>query len=78
MRRVHALFVSSVLLSVTLTATGRLPDQTSLHDGVTRTVYVSVLKGGTPVTDLSADDFVVKEGGKDREITRAEAEARKS
>lgn len=71
MRRVHALFVSSVLLSVTLTATGRLPDQTSLHDGVTRTVYVSVLKGGTPVTDLSADDFVVKEGGKDREIVGA-------
>ena len=71
MRRVHALFVSIVLLSVTLTATGRLPGQTSLHDGVTRTVYVSVLKGGTPVTDLSADDFVVKEGGKDREIVGA-------
>ncbi len=61
-----------MLVSVTLTAAGRLPDQTSLHDGLTRTVYVSVLdKGGVPVTDLSADDFVVKEGGKDREIVGA-------
>ena len=72
MRRVHALFVSSVLVSVTLTAADRLPDQSSLHDGVTRTVYVSVLdRGGIPVTDLSADDFIVKEGGKDREIVEA-------
>ena len=71
MRRVHALFVSSVLLSVTLTATGRLPDQTSLHDGVTRTVYVSVLKRRTPVTDLSAHDSVGTEGAKDREIVGA-------
>jgi Ca-activated chloride channel homolog len=72
MRRVHAVFVSSALVSATLTAAGRLPAQTSLHDGVTRTVYVSVLdKGGVPVTDLSADDFVVKEGGRDREIVGA-------
>jgi VWFA-related protein len=72
MRRVRALFVSSVLLSVTLTAASRLPDQPSLREGVTRTVFVSVLdKGGSPVTDLSADDFVVKEGGKGREIVGA-------
>ena len=38
-----------------------------------RTVYVSVTDGkGNPVTDLKADDFKVKEGGKDREIVRAE------
>jgi VWFA-related protein len=38
-----------------------------------RTVYVSVADGkGAPVTDLTAADFKVKEGGKDREITRAE------
>jgi len=67
----NALSVSCVLLSVTLYA-GRLPAQNSLPEGLTRTVYVSVLnKSGAPVTDLSADDFLVKEGGKDREIVRA-------
>jgi VWFA-related protein len=72
MRRVLALFVSGVLFSVSLTAGARLSNQPSLRDGITRTVYVSVLeKGGAPVTDLSADDFVVKEGGKDREIVGA-------
>lgn len=39
----------------------------------TRTVYVSVTDGkGTPVTDLTAANFKVKEGGKEREIVRAE------
>jgi VWFA-related protein len=38
-----------------------------------RTVYVSVADGkGAPVTDLTAANFKVKEGGKDREILRAE------
>jgi VWFA-related protein len=38
-----------------------------------RTVYVSVTDGkGTAVTDLTAQNFKVKEGGKDREILRAE------
>jgi Ca-activated chloride channel homolog len=67
--RLNALIVSSVLLSVTLSASRDLPDQGS---GLTRTVYVTVRdKSGAPVTDLSADDFVVKEGGKDREVVGA-------
>ena len=38
-----------------------------------RTVYVSVVDGkGNPLSDLTAADFKVKEGGKDREIVRAE------
>lgn len=38
-----------------------------------RTVYVSVTDGkGNPVIDLTAESFKVKEGGKDREIVRAE------
>ena len=38
-----------------------------------RTVYVSVTDGkGNAVTDLTAANFKVKEGGKDREIVRAE------
>ncbi len=35
----------------------------------TRTVYVSVTdQAGAPVTDLTAADFTLKEGGKDRAI----------
>jgi VWFA-related protein len=38
-----------------------------------RTIYVSVTDTkGNPVTDLTAQNFKVKEGGKDREIVRAE------
>jgi VWFA-related protein len=38
-----------------------------------RTIYVSVADSkGNPVTDLTAQNFKVKEGGKDREIVRAE------
>ena len=38
-----------------------------------RTIYVSVTDGkGNAVTDLTAQNFKVKEGGKDREIVRAE------
>ncbi|MGH9309161.1 MAG: VWA domain-containing protein [Vicinamibacterales bacterium] len=41
-----------------------------------RTVHVSVTDGkGTAVTDLTAADLVVKEGGKEREIVRAEPAA---
>lgn len=37
-----------------------------------RTVYVTVVDGnGTAVTDLTAADLVVKEGGKEREIVKA-------
>jgi VWFA-related protein len=72
MRRLNTFSVSSVVLSVALSATTRLPDSSSRHDGITRTVFVSVLdKSGAPVTDLAADDFVIKEGGKDREIVGA-------
>lgn len=39
----------------------------------TRTVYVTVQDGkGTPAADLSAADFTLKEGGKDREIVKVE------
>src|SRR4029453_11841355 len=72
MRRLNTFSVLSVVLSVTLSASTRLPDQASLHSAITRTVFVSVLdKSGAPVTDLAADDFIIKEGGKDREIVGA-------
>ena len=39
----------------------------------TRTVYVTAVTGkNTPVTDLTAADFVIKEDGKAREIIKAE------
>jgi VWFA-related protein len=42
-------------------------------EATTRHVYVSALdSNGAPVTDLTAADFSLKEGGKAREITRAE------
>ena len=38
----------------------------------TRTVYVTVTdRAGLPVTDLTAEDFVVKEGGKARDVVAA-------
>jgi VWFA-related protein len=71
MRRLNAMS-AIVLVSVTLSARTGLSDQTSFREGLTRTVFVSVVdKSEVPVTDLSADDFVIKEGGKDREIVGA-------
>jgi VWFA-related protein len=73
MRHVCALSVASILLSLTLSASGpSSTQQAALRDGLTRTVYVSVLNdAGAPVTDLGTADFVIKEGGKDREIVNA-------
>ena len=73
MRHVCALSVASILLSLTLSASGPSSiQQAALRDGLTRTVYVSVLNdAGAPVTDLGTADFVIKEGGKDREIVNA-------
>jgi VWFA-related protein len=36
-----------------------------------RTVYVTVTANDAPVADLTPADFVVKEGGKDREVVKA-------
>jgi VWFA-related protein len=48
------------------------PRQAGTHEGLTRAVYVSVLdKNDVPVTDLGPNDFVVKEGGKTRDVVEA-------
>jgi len=42
-------------------------------EATVRTVYVTITDGkGAPVPDLTAADFKVKEGGKDREVVKAE------
>jgi VWFA-related protein len=70
MRRMLALLASTVLSVAGLSAVS--PRQTGTHEGLTRTVYVSVLdKNDVPVTDLGPGDFVVKEGGKTRDVLEA-------
>jgi VWFA-related protein len=70
MRRMLALSASTVLSVASLSAVS--PRQAGTHEGVTRAVYVSVLdKNDVPVTDLGPNDFVVKEGGKTRDVVEA-------
>jgi VWFA-related protein len=65
-----ALSASTVLSVVSLSAVS--PRQAGTHEGVTRAVYVSVFdKNDVPVTDLGPNDFVVKEGGKTRDVVEA-------
>ena len=70
MRRMLALSALTVLSVAGLSAVS--PRQAGTHEGVTRAVYVSVLdKNDVPVTDLGPNDFVVKEGGKTRDVVDA-------
>jgi len=58
------------LLTAAALAAGRPAASTA---PVNRTVYVTVTdRQGAPVTDLTPADFVAKEGGKEREIVKAE------
>jgi VWFA-related protein len=58
---------ASLLLLVCLPAMAGTPVEAQ-----TRRVYVAVFDGsGAPVTDLTAADFTLKEGGKAREIVKA-------
>jgi len=83
MRRSVALLAWIVLSSVALSAAGvrsgpgpqsagggqAAAQEAALHEGLTRTVYVTVTdKNNLPVTGLAAADFVIKEGGKERSV----------
>lgn len=71
MRRMIAASASLVLFS-TAPGLAQTPAQAELHEGLTRTVYVTVTdKNDIPITDLTPADFVVKEGGKTRDIVDA-------
>jgi VWFA-related protein len=73
MRRIIAASASLVLFSVMLPAArAQSPAQAELREGLTRTIYVTVTdKNNIPVTDLGSNDFVVKEGGKTRDVVEA-------
>jgi len=73
MRRMVAAPASIVLFSAGLAAAaGQTPAPAIPAEGVTRTVYVTVTdKNDLPVTDLTPVDFVVKEGGKARNVVEA-------
>lgn len=68
MSRIHA-SLCCVVVAVAFVA-GPAGSQTP--GPITRTVYVTATNGkGAPITDLTARDFTVKEGGKDREVASA-------
>ena len=70
----HSTRVVTMIILVLLTAAGVAADRSSVPAAPTnRTVYVTVTdRQGAPVTDLTPADFVVKEGGKEREVVKAE------
>jgi VWFA-related protein len=63
--------VGFAVMAAWLVTTASTPSASAAEQaGVTRTVFASVVaKDGTPVTDLTAADFEVKEGGKVQELT---------
>lgn len=65
-------FAGLAVILATLAASAGRPSAIAF-EALTRTVYVTVTDvKGAPVTDLTAANFKVKEGGKDREIVKAE------
>lgn len=74
----NALPVAAVVIALAPALLGAakvgLPAVALAKEGETQTrrVYVTAVDGnGIPVTDLTAADFIIKEGGKAREITKA-------
>jgi hypothetical protein len=74
----HSILVSRVLLTAsTLTlASGAAATVDTVPAEVTRKVYISATDSkGAPVTDLTAADIAVKEGGKERPVASLEPAA---
>ena len=65
--------VFGVLAAVGVAVASLQAGAARVRDARTRVVFITATDGkGVPVTDLTAADFAVKEGGKDREVTKAE------
>ncbi len=67
--------VPAAVAVLSMALAGSTPPAVALGSlaATTRTVYVTIVDGkGAPVPDLTAANFKVKEGGKDREIVKAE------
>lgn len=65
----HLTFTTVLLVSAPMAANSRAP----IPQPISRTVFVTATDNkGAPIADLTAADFVVKEGGKEREIVTAE------
>ena len=66
------LILASVLVAASASVLAQSPTAPEGALALTRTVYVTVTdKAGLPVTDLRADDFVIREGGKSRDVVAA-------
>ena len=70
-RMLPACVVGFAVIGAVIGATGSTPAAgAGAQEGLARTFFVSVVaKDGTPVTDLTAADFEVKEGGKVQALT---------
>ena len=69
----HSQLARALPVVLLLTPAAAAARSATLAAPVNRTVFVTVTDGsGAPVTDMTAADFVVKEGGKEREVVKAE------
>ena len=73
MRSWHGRALATVIISLVVGSGWTSRPSAAAVEATLRTVYVTVTDGkGAPVPDLTAANFKVKEGGKDREIVKAE------
>jgi Ca-activated chloride channel homolog len=73
MRSWHGRALATVIISLVVGSGWTSRPSAAAVEATLRTVYVTVTDGkGAPVPDLTAANFKVKEGGKDREIVKVE------
>ena len=73
MRSWHGPALTTAVISLAVGSAWTSRPSAAAVEATLRTVYVTVTDGqGAPVTDLTLANFKVKEGGKDREVVKAE------
>ena len=68
MRACQALVVAAMMASILVVGSGA----DLVAQELQQSVFVSVIRSGEPVTDLTADEFVIEEDGRRREVLRVE------